>query len=516
MMASSNFAPAMQTVLVDTPPQQGQSRSVLLQPASAVSASASPTQLKNRRCLRVDPIAAARRGEASASSATAGTPTGSLARTRRRVVMEDPDDHSNPASPVSPVTANGTFADLGQPDSSVTAPELQQHQQQQPEHLEHLDQLDAQPSQLHEQPPPPPQQQQPCSPQQELAMTVCDGSSATRVRVGSVVLEEEVPNQARDYPSTRCVGYWAADPDYHVLIRIIPKATAPVAKLASEVAVSLQLADVPGVVHLVDCFEDADNHYLVQEHCPDPRATSLLDFVMQNGRLHEWVALELFERILQTVSDVHERGVALCNLSLDAFVLVPEQWDPEQPWLSSADAQPISHPKMGPDHRPTVGLRPIFHDLCAAMLAQPDTLLCEPFGAAAYMSPDIFACRPYSPMASDAWALGVILFALVTGGFPFNSAVPPMLVNDARRGHFSTINGLSAGVQHLVHALLNPVAARRATVAEALAMVQELRQTCFIMQQSHGALYQLNGASMPGSSVLSSAFVRSGVTTACW
>lgn len=40
-------------------------------------------------------------------------------------------------------------------------------------------------------------------------------------------------------------------------------------------------------------------------------------------------------------------------------------------------------------------------------------------GSPAYISPDVLMCKPYLGKPSDMWALGVVLYTMLYGQFPF-------------------------------------------------------------------------------------------------
>ena len=48
-------------------------------------------------------------------------------------------------------------------------------------------------------------------------------------------------------------------------------------------------------------------------------------------------------------------------------------------------------------------------------------------GSPAYISPDVLSGKPYLGKPSDMWALGVVLFTMLYGQFPFYDSVPQEL-----------------------------------------------------------------------------------------
>ena len=44
-------------------------------------------------------------------------------------------------------------------------------------------------------------------------------------------------------------------------------------------------------------------------------------------------------------------------------------------------------------------------------------------GSPAYISPDLLSGKPYEGKPSDMWALGVVLFTMLYGQFPFYDQV---------------------------------------------------------------------------------------------
>ena len=74
-----------------------------------------------------------------------------------------------------------------------------------------------------------------------------------------------------------------------------------------EVALMRTVADVPGVIRLIDFFELPDCFFLILErmdNCKD-----LFDYISEAGHLTENVARHFFRQVLASVEGCHARGV---------------------------------------------------------------------------------------------------------------------------------------------------------------------------------------------------------------
>ncbi|KAL5010586.1 hypothetical protein ScPMuIL_012891 [Solemya velum] len=58
-------------------------------------------------------------------------------------------------------------------------------------------------------------------------------------------------------------------------------------------------------------------------------------------------------------------------------------------------------------------------------------------GSPAYISPDVLSGKPYLGKPSDMWALGVVLFTMLYGQFPFYDTVPQELFRKIKSAEFS-------------------------------------------------------------------------------
>lgn len=93
-------------------------------------------------------------------------------------------------------------------------------------------------------------------------------------------------------------------------------------------------------------------------------------------------------------------------------------------------------------------------------------LLSETYcGSAAYVGPEVLKAKPYNPMLSDIWSLGVVLYVMVNNAIPFDdSDIRKMMVKqNARKWCFSSkvTKKLSPECKDLIVKMLEPELERR-------------------------------------------------------
>mmetsp|Transcript_23018 Transcript_23018/g.47709 ORF Transcript_23018/g.47709 Transcript_23018/m.47709 type:complete len:553 (+) Transcript_23018:337-1995(+) len=88
-------------------------------------------------------------------------------------------------------------------------------------------------------------------------------------------------------------------------------------------------------------------------------------------------------------------------------------------------------------------------------------------GTPSYMAPEIVRRIEYEGKPIDAWSLGVVLYALVCGCFPFSAKSYPELYKKIMRGQFRIPDTLSQGVKDLIRNLLVLDPRKRYTVHQA-------------------------------------------------
>lgn len=70
-------------------------------------------------------------------------------------------------------------------------------------------------------------------------------------------------------------------------------------------------------------------------------------------------------------------------------------------------------------------------------LASENDLLKDQRGSPAYISPDVLCGKPYLGKPSDMWALGVVLFTMLFGQFPFYDSSPTQLFSKIKAANYN-------------------------------------------------------------------------------
>uniref|UniRef100_A0A8D0E2K9 Tribbles pseudokinase 3 n=1 Tax=Salvator merianae TaxID=96440 RepID=A0A8D0E2K9_SALMN len=162
----------------------------------------------------------------------------------------------------------------------------------------------------------------------------------------------------------------------------------------------------------------------------------LHNYVRRRKRLPEPEAASLFRQVAGVVAHCHQHGVILRDLKLRKFVFA----DRERTQLLLENLED-SH-----------------------VLSGPDDSMKDKHGCPAYVGPEILCSKEsYSGKAADVWSLGVVLYTLLVGCYPFQDTTPISLFSKIRRGCFAVPDDLSPKARCLVRCLLRKDPAERLT-----------------------------------------------------
>lgn len=179
-------------------------------------------------------------------------------------------------------------------------------------------------------------------------------------------------------------------------------------------------------------------------HDFNPRNDELLNLqhhVIREKKLSEKESLFIFTDTVRIVAELHKRNIVHRDLKLGNLVL----------------------------NRKT--RKVIITNFCLGKhLASEKDLLKDQRGSPAYISPDVLCGKPYLGKPSDMWALGVVLFTMLYGQFPFYDSSPTQLFNKIKAANYHIPNDgrVSDGTINLIRNLLILQPSRRLTAPQVL------------------------------------------------
>lgn len=85
-------------------------------------------------------------------------------------------------------------------------------------------------------------------------------------------------------------------------------------------------------------------------------------------------------------------------------------------------------------------------------------------GTKSYMPPELVRRIPYDGKAMDIWALGVVLFKLLTGDYPFGADGDKHLESNIVNAHYKVPFFVSVKAKDLLDKMLQPISAERCSI----------------------------------------------------
>jgi len=211
-------------------------------------------------------------------------------------------------------------------------------------------------------------------------------------------------------------------------------------KLGHEIAI-LQKLDHQ---HIIKCFGgglDQSHAYLVM---PLAKEGDLFEYVNGCGKLEAKEALRIFKQLTSAVNYLHGRGYIHRDLKLEN-VLLDENRDV------------------------------LLGDFGYVVAWTPFAKQYKSCGSFLYAAPELLAGRPYTGPEADIWSLGVCLYVMLTGCFPFTREERTKMTSAMRRGKpidcrlvFAEEDKVPAEVRELLSKMMREEPLKRATMLDVL------------------------------------------------
>lgn len=191
--------------------------------------------------------------------------------------------------------------------------------------------------------------------------------------------------------------------------------------------------DDPAIVSLYQYYQYGKFVYLLMEYCP----LDLSTIIKSTKKIQAVERLRYIHDMVLSIKACHERNIAHSDIKPSNFFI--DQY---------------GRVKVG-----DFGFSSMYKDNASSMHFR---------GTRLFMAPELFYSHPYNPLAADIWALGVTIYLLSTGKYPFYSNDSDGLVRLITIGFYSTKEIDDKNLQDLIARCLITNPASRATVTELL------------------------------------------------
>lgn len=180
--------------------------------------------------------------------------------------------------------------------------------------------------------------------------------------------------------------------------------------------------------------------YVAMELCPNGDVSKL---VAARGTLSEHFSCKLFQQMCMAVQYLHSKNVAHRDLKCENLLLDVHY-----------------------------NLKVCDFSLCKTLTCLDDKIvLSETYcGTSHYAAPEILKNQPYNPKVSDVWSMGVVLYMMLYGLKPFNTANIKRMVKIQMEHKISFPNAasVSAEAKKLIRDILHPDVEQRIKISDIL------------------------------------------------
>ena len=208
-------------------------------------------------------------------------------------------------------------------------------------------------------------------------------------------------------------------------------------RVHSEIKIMEQVSH-PRIARMYEAIETPKRMHLIME-CLD--GGNLCSYVKAKRRLGEDEGARIFFQILQAIEYLHLLGVTHRDVKLENVLFT-------------------DNPKDGEDIK--------LIDFGFSTVCQPGKKLKVFCGTPSYMAPEIVQRLEYDGKAVDMWSMGILMYALLCGCFPFRAKSYPDLYRRIARGTFPIPDELSMPARDLLRQLLDVDPEQRITANAAM------------------------------------------------
>ena len=177
--------------------------------------------------------------------------------------------------------------------------------------------------------------------------------------------------------------------------------------------------DHPKVIRLFEAFESPKRVHIVMEYV---KGTNLCAYVKEKKRLQEPEARRIFAELCDAMIYIHDLGIVHRDIKLENVLLDTNN---KVKLVDFGFSISCKEKKL--------------HVFC---------------GTPSYMAPEIVKRKEYHGKPVDIWSMGVVLYALLCGRFPFSAQSYPDLYKKIAKGQYHCPDDLSSGAKDIISRLL--------------------------------------------------------------